>query len=183
MTRLGWFSLLAVLAFVPLPRNRNDDVFLQANPQGTDQIDASCADEKNFSKCFHLLRMAHGATSDHFIYSENTYEGPDSATIYSRIVHYASHDRAAKEFQDKVKSAVKVLDKARAPNDEGQDDELAVLVLDDKPERGDSIVVAVSGKDFLTTQSKSSQDVLIIANQMKQHVMSEAAEGQYKAPR
>jgi hypothetical protein len=135
MIRLGWFSLLAVLALVPLPRNRNGDVFLQANPQGKDQIDVSCADEKNFSKCFNLLRMANGATSDHFIYSENTYKGPDGATIYSRKVHYASHERAAKEFQDTVKSAAKVLDQARAPNDEGQDDELAVLVLGDKPER------------------------------------------------
>lgn len=173
MVRFGWFSLFAVLALVPSPRNWNDDAFLQANPQGNDQIDPSCAEERNFSRCFKLLRMANGATSDNFVYSENTYKGPDGAKVYSRKVHYASHERAAKEFQDKVKSAVKVLDKARAPNDEGQDDELAVLVLDDKPERGESIVVAVSGKDFLTTQSKSSQDVLIIANQMKQHVKTQ----------
>jgi hypothetical protein len=174
MNPLNWTAIfaMAIISLRPLPRTQNSTSSTQTTPQSKDQVNSDCADEKRFSQCFKLVSMANGATADHFIYSENTYTGPDGEKVYFRTVHYTSRERAAQEFEDIEKSAIQVVDRAKTVNDDGEEDELAVLELADNPQRGRSIIISLVGKDFRSTQSKSAEDILILANQMKQQTKS-----------
>jgi hypothetical protein len=174
MNRLIWVLLSSATAIAsPLPRNWNSAVNLQVTTQGKDQIDPSCEDEKNYSRCFKMLRMANGTTPDHFLYSENTVQGPDGEKIYFQTIHYESHQRASEEFQNRLKSATKVIEHLKSPGDEGQDDEFAILDVGGDKQPSRTIVITVVGKEFRNLKSDSSQDVLIIANQMKHHVKTQ----------
>jgi hypothetical protein len=174
MIRLVWITILAIaiISFGPLPRTQNNTSPPQTNPQGKDHVKSDCADENRFSHCFSLVKMADGVTADHFVYSENTYTGPDGEEVYFRTVHYTSRERAAQEFEDIQKSAIKVSDHAKTVNDDGQEDKLAVLELAGNPQRDGSIIIALVGKNFRSTQSKSLEDILLLANQMKEHAKS-----------
>jgi hypothetical protein len=135
----------------------------------SNQSDSTCSDEKNFSRCFRSLSMANGLTSGGFAYSENTYTGPDGEKVYFRTVHYDSRDRAVQAFDEIEKSATKTLDQAKKVNKNGLEEKLAVLELGNESQRGASIVIATSDNKLMSTQSKSSRDVEIVANQMKKH--------------
>jgi hypothetical protein len=174
MNRLVWFLLFSAVTIAsPLPRNWNNSVILQATTPSKDQVDPSCADEKNYSRCFKMLTMANGATPDHFLYSENTVQGPDGEKIYFRTIHYESHQRAGEEFQNILKSATKAIEHLKSPGDDGQENELAILDVGGDKQPSRIIVITVVGKEFRNLKSDSSQDVLIIANQMKHHLKTQ----------
>src|ERR1700691_1950760 len=97
-------SVRWVLFFMSVSLPAGDVLSPQAVAQGlarpSNQIDSTCSDEKNFSRCFRLLTMANGFTSGGFAYSENTYTGPDGEKVYFRAVHYDTRDRAVQAFDE-----------------------------------------------------------------------------------
>jgi hypothetical protein len=113
--------------------------------------------------------MANGFISGGFACSENTYSGPDGEKVYFRTIHYESRDRAVQAFDEIENSATKTLDQAKKVNKNGLEEKLAVLELGSESKHGASIVIATSDNTMMSTQSKSSQDFEIVANQMKKH--------------
>jgi len=166
-------SVRWVLFIISVSLPAGDVLSPQAIAQGvarpSNQIDSTCSDEKNFSRGFRLLTMANGFISGGFACSENTYSGPDGEKVYFRTIHYESRDRAVQAFDEIENSATKTLDQAKKVNKNGLEEKLAVLELGSESKHGASIVIATSDNTMMSTQSKSSQDFEIVANQMKKH--------------
>jgi hypothetical protein len=120
-----------------------------------------------FTSRFKLLRMANGITPDHFGFSENTYEGPDLEKVYFRIVHYRSIDRAQGEFDQRMKNAVKVLDRLESKGESGGTDQMAVIVAGEGNAKQRTTILIHVGPDFRTVESNSAQDVLEVAGEIK----------------
>jgi hypothetical protein len=133
-------------------------------PQATNPASLDCTDEKNFSRCFKLVRTVHGRA-----FTANTYTGPDGETVYTAEVSYDSRERVVQAFVELEKSAAKVLESKKLVGTEEREEKLDVLRLEGEPVRGGTMVIQTSDENLLTVQSKSSKDVEIMANQMKQH--------------
>lgn len=132
-------------------------------PQTTNPASLDCADEKNFSRCFKLLRTVHGRA-----FTENTYTGPDGETIYTRALNYDSRGQAVQAFDVIEKSGAKVVEATKLAGKDEREERLVVLQLPGEPLRGSWMVIQTADDKLLTVQSKSSKDVEIMANQMKQ---------------
>jgi|HubBroStandDraft_1064217.scaffolds.fasta_scaffold05921_3 hypothetical protein len=123
--------------------------------------------DKEFASKFSLLRMANGLTPDGFGFSENTYRGPDGEKVYFRTFHYHSVERARAEFESRIKTATKVLDRAVTKHDGGGVDETAVLVTTGENGKSLSMIVANVGENFRSVQSNSSEDIKPVADMLK----------------
>ena len=138
----------------------------QAGAQNkSDAQSRSCADEKNFSSCFTPVSWENGLTPDHFAYGLNTYAGPDGERVYFRVVHHHSVELTRERFESQIKAASKVVERIKAPGEKGN--EMAILDVDNRDGCGGLIIIATAGEDFRTVQSKSSEDINIIARQMR----------------
>lgn len=180
MSRLLWLSFVAAATIASgLPFGRwTRDLVSQTGAQSNNQMDRSCSDEKNFSHCFKLLSIAHGHTPDGVSYSQLAWRGPDGEKVQAWIFHYDSTELAKKQFDARVKSAKNVLDRATTLNYGGQAGEMALLEQEavnyGDDEQTDRIrLVSAVGRYFRIVQSKSSQDVQIMSDKLKQEFASQ----------
>jgi hypothetical protein len=150
----GWCSANALAQSKGAPKPSPS-----ANPANLD-----CTDEKNFSRCFKLVSTAHGRN-----FTQNTYTGPDGETVYTAEVSFDSREKAVKAFDELEKSAATTVDTAKLVGKDEREERLDVLRLEGEPFHGAWMAIQTSDDKLLTVQSKSSKDVEIMANQMKEH--------------
>lgn len=62
---------------------------------------------------FRLLRMSNGWTKNGFSYGGMTYETTTHIKVYVTIVHLDSREAAKKEYDDRLKEAVRVIEQGR----------------------------------------------------------------------
>jgi len=60
---------------------------------------------------FKLLRMSNGITKDGFSYGGMTYETATHTKVYVTIVHLGSREGAKKEYDDRLKEALRIIDR------------------------------------------------------------------------
>ena len=138
------------------------DILPGPGPQsGTTEAD------REFASKFSLLRMADGRTPDGFLFSQNTYRGPDGEKVYFRTFHYHSTERARAEFESRIKAATKVLDRVETKGDGGEVDEMAVLVTTGENGKPLSMIVVNAGENFRSVQSNSSEDIKQVADMLR----------------
>jgi hypothetical protein len=104
--------------------------------------------DKEFASKFNFVLRADGCTPDGFLFSQNTYRGPDGEKVYFRTFHYHSAERARAEFDSRVKPATKVFDRVATKRDGGAVDETAVLVTIGENGKPLSMLVANVGRTF-----------------------------------
>src|ERR1700691_1023813 len=75
----------------------------QSNPETTPQVEIK----------FRLVRMSDGFTKNGFRFGGLTYETANQIVVYVYIVHIGSREGAKKEYDDRLKEAVRIIEQGK----------------------------------------------------------------------
>jgi hypothetical protein len=75
----------------------------QSNPETTPQVEMK----------FRLLTMSNGITKNGFAFGGLTYETANQIKVYVYMVHLGSREGAKKEYDDRLKEAVKIIEEGK----------------------------------------------------------------------
>jgi hypothetical protein len=110
LSKIGAICLAAMTAYgsqSPTPTGQQADAqrptTQQSNPETTPQVEIT----------FRLVRMSDGFTKNGFRFGGLTYETANQIMVYVYIVHIGSREGAKKEYDDRLKEAVRIIEQGK----------------------------------------------------------------------
>lgn len=163
MRSLAWMWIYLSFAALPASHLQTSRAFQPGDilPQPGSQPPTEA--DKEFARKFDLIRMANGVTPDGFTFSENTYKGPDGEKVYFRVFHYHPAERARVEFESRIKTASKIVDRVQAKGG-GQ---MVILLTPNENKKQLSVILVYAEDDFRSVQSSSFDDIKRVAEMLK----------------
>jgi hypothetical protein len=141
----------------PSQTGQDDKTQRPANQQ--DNPDATPQEEMKFK----LLLMSDGWTESGARCGGSTYETSTHTKLYLTIVHTSSRERAKKEYDDRLKGAVRILNQGKvedkpATKPASTEDRAVIIALGTTEEcRETTVILATAGKVLRIIQSCSSE--------------------------
>lgn len=108
-----------------------------------------------------LIRMGNGQTKSGYPFSVNTYKGGEGRVVVASMTHCGSPELAKKEYQSRVDTATKVIERGQVTDNSGKPGrDRAVLSVTEGDHKTSFRIVSPVGPNVWQIDSSSMQDAL-----------------------